>query len=42
MHQEPDVDRTAFAKQLTALKAHRDALPTDMRAVFAADLQGML
>ncbi|MEQ1939670.1 glucose-6-phosphate isomerase [Mesorhizobium sp. CN5-321] len=37
MHQEPDVDRTAFAKQLTALKAHRDALPTDMRAVFAAD-----
>jgi glucose-6-phosphate isomerase len=31
------VDRTAFAKQLTALKAHRDALPTDMRAVFAAD-----
>ena len=31
------MDRTAFAKQLTALKAHRDALPTDMRAVFAAD-----
>jgi glucose-6-phosphate isomerase len=31
------VNRTAFAKQLSALKAHRATLPKDMRAVFAAD-----
>jgi glucose-6-phosphate isomerase len=31
------VDHKAFAKQLAVLKAHRAALPADMRAVFAAD-----
>ncbi|PZN56678.1 MAG: glucose-6-phosphate isomerase [Proteobacteria bacterium] len=31
------MDHSAFAQQLSALKAHRATLPTDMRAVFAAD-----
>jgi glucose-6-phosphate isomerase len=31
------LDHSAFAQQLSALKAHRATLPTDMRAVFAAD-----
>ena len=31
------MDRTAFDKQLAALRAHRAATPMDMRAVFAAD-----
>lgn len=31
------MDHSAFAQQLSALKGHRATLPTDMRAVFAAD-----
>src|SRR5690606_2111091 len=37
LRSEPPLDHSAFAQQLSALKAHRATLPTDMRAVFAAD-----